>query len=100
MQKSIMSNRKQYITPAEFERLYGIDRRKLRTLRREGGGPPFRRLSSKVVFYSIRGIHKWFKSLPGAIQPPPILKPESAARRLATLKQNASQTATPDTSTL
>jgi hypothetical protein len=54
---------KRYITPVDFERLYSVGRRKLRTLRRLGGGPKFRRVSAKVILYEIAEVERWLRSL-------------------------------------
>jgi hypothetical protein len=57
---------KEYITPTEVERCFSVSQRKLRDMRREGGGPKFRRVSRKAVLYSIREIERWFNSLPSS----------------------------------
>lgn len=50
---------KKLLTPTEVSDLTRIPLRSLITLRRRGDGPPFIRISRKIVLYSAEELEQW-----------------------------------------
>lgn len=50
---------KKLLTPAEVSVLTRIPLRSLIALRRRGGGPPFIRISRKIVLYPVAELEGW-----------------------------------------
>ncbi|RMF10770.1 MAG: DNA-binding protein [Alphaproteobacteria bacterium] len=53
----------EYLTPEQAARLLGMPIRTLENYRvRDAGGPPFHRISSRLIRYRVSELHEWMEA--------------------------------------